>query len=215
MRSPTFTNSLGSFAILMSALTLILPAVYAIPTPDLLDDLLGFDDDLSLDDDPTLNATALSILTPPEPLTVLPPDDTITITSSNSSTMMSTLSIGTTGPWIAGCIQVDNIGTGSPASSKHIREGIKYLRGVQGQPQITHYGCSQVSCSYKSAIFWCNEELGWGLRLNSFADIADGAQAIMDRCGKGKGVMGKSTTGWAPDQQKGQQWSVVVTGGDC
>ncbi|EGO56232.1 hypothetical protein NEUTE1DRAFT_83301 [Neurospora tetrasperma FGSC 2508] len=203
MRSPTFTNSLGSLAILMSTLTLAHPTVHAIPTPDLL----------GLDDDPTLNATALQILTPPEPLTVLPPDDTITITS-NSSTM-STLSIATTGPWIAGCIQVDNIGTGSPASSKHIREGIKYLRGVPGQPQITHYGCSQVSCSYKSAIFWCNEELGWGLRLNSFADIADGAQAIMDRCGKGKDVMGKSTTGWAPDQQKGQQWSVVVTGGDC
>lgn len=45
------------------------------------------------------------------------------------------------------------------ASSSRIEEGISYLRRVPGQP---HNGpgpgkCSRVSCSYDSAIWWCND----------------------------------------------------------
>lgn len=53
------------------------------------------------------------------------------------------------------------------------------------------------------------------MTLNSYADIANGAQAVMDRCGTGSEVMGKAATGWAEGVQPGQQYSVVVTGGTC
>ncbi len=46
-----------------------------------------------------------------------------------------------------------------PCSTDKIVEGIRYLRGVGGQP-INGPGpgkCSRVSCSYNSAIWWCND----------------------------------------------------------
>jgi len=51
------------------------------------------------------------------------------------------------------------LGIYSIASLSAIRNGIKYLRGVPGQP----YGgpgpmeCGQVSCSWNAAIWWCND----------------------------------------------------------
>ena len=48
---------------------------------------------------------------------------------------------------------------GDYCSGQSILDGIKYLRGVPGQPK-TGPGpgnCGRVSCSYNSAIYWCND----------------------------------------------------------
>ena len=44
-------------------------------------------------------------------------------------------------------------------SLKRIREGIAYLRRVRGLPTLGpgHGKCTRVSCSYESAIWWCND----------------------------------------------------------
>lgn len=40
-----------------------------------------------------------------------------------------------------------------------IRDGIKHLRSVPGKPVASPgpAACGRVSCSYKSAIWWCND----------------------------------------------------------
>lgn len=48
---------------------------------------------------------------------------------------------------------------GDYATGQTILEGIKYLRGVPGQPKggPGPGNCARVSCSYNSAIYWCND----------------------------------------------------------
>ncbi|KAK1773126.1 hypothetical protein QBC45DRAFT_340583 [Copromyces sp. CBS 386.78] len=188
MRASTSSNLFTSLAILLSSLTL----VYAIPPPELLE--------------PIGNPTHR----------ILQPRSAIlngTDTNGTDTNPASTPHIAKTGSWTAGCVQIDNFGTGKPASVRAIKEGVKYLRRRTGTPYIPAYACGQVSCSYNSAIFLCNEETEYGLVLNEYGDIAAGAQAVLDRCNSWKGgshVMGKAVTG-----VKGQQWSVLVTGGKC
>lgn len=45
------------------------------------------------------------------------------------------------------------------AISSRIKEGIRYLRGVNGKPSNGPGpgNCGRVSCSYNSAIWWCND----------------------------------------------------------
>ena len=104
--------------------------------------------------------------------------------------------------------------------------------------------CGQVSCSWHSAIYWCNDEDEHGLRLKNFADIADGARAVLDECshsedgsvagiavtgttyksmGPGKGgkheVDGEgkgkgNVTDTKEFDPAGKNWSVVVIGDD-
>ncbi|KAK0736706.1 hypothetical protein B0T21DRAFT_402075 [Apiosordaria backusii] len=75
--------------------------------------------------------------------------------------------------------------------------GIEYLRGVPGTAKNGPGpgNCGRVSCSWKSAIWWCNEdnnekELQWG-------QIADGAYYVFNKCEtdtgyvKGKGYFVK------------------------
>ena len=40
-----------------------------------------------------------------------------------------------------------------------VKDGIKHLRKIKGQPQTKagHGICVRVSCSYKAAIWWCND----------------------------------------------------------
>lgn len=137
----------------------------------------------------------------------------------------------TTGNWSAFCIKDfdPTAGNGKKAVTTEISVGIEYLRGVPGQPLELHRGCGQVSCSWNSAIYWCNEEKDHGLRLKQYGDIADGAKAVIDKCAKGAGVVGKAVTGWdfvipvggkAEGEGKsfdpeGKSWSVVVVGGKC
>jgi hypothetical protein len=48
---------------------------------------------------------------------------------------------------------------GSSARFTPIQNGIKYLRGVKGNPRAGPgpANCGRVSCSYNSAIWWCND----------------------------------------------------------
>jgi len=64
-----------------------------------------------------------------------------------------------------------------------ILEGIRYLRKVNGQPTGSPGpgACGRVSCSYKSAIWWCNDNT-FTFSLPSFGTIADCAQAVADSC---------------------------------
>ena len=50
-------------------------------------------------------------------------------------------------------------GRWSPCSSYRIGEGIDYLRGVKGLPTNGPGpgNCARVSCSWSSAIYWCND----------------------------------------------------------
>ncbi|KAH7349739.1 hypothetical protein B0T11DRAFT_332784 [Plectosphaerella cucumerina] len=68
-------------------------------------------------------------------------------------------------------------------SREHIQSGINYLRRVRGKPRAGAgpSKCGRVSCSYNSAIYWCNDS-NKPKTLNSFGSIADGAQYIMGKC---------------------------------
>ncbi|KAL4956668.1 hypothetical protein BDW69DRAFT_181340 [Aspergillus filifer] len=99
----------------------------------------------------------------------------------------------------------------STANRKRIEEGIDYLRKRKGQVTVTTYPtyrCSRVSCSYNSAIFWCNESK-MDLTLDSTKPIADAAPYVLDNCNYPK-----------RDQVKGHAvypgaWRTILQGSDC
>ncbi|KAJ0126369.1 ATP-dependent DNA helicase [Fusarium oxysporum f. sp. albedinis] len=70
------------------------------------------------------------------------------------------------------------------AKQDHIYRGISYLRGVGGRPRIRAgpQVCDRVSCSYDSAIWWCNDQNSRVVELGSFSNIADAAQLIVNSC---------------------------------
>ncbi|KND89165.1 hypothetical protein TOPH_06106 [Tolypocladium ophioglossoides CBS 100239] len=61
--------------------------------------------------------------------------------------------------------------------------GINYLRRLSGTPSNGPGpgNCGRVSCSFKSAIWWCNDS-NKAKTLGSFGDIADGASWILHKC---------------------------------
>ncbi|KXX78412.1 hypothetical protein MMYC01_205883 [Madurella mycetomatis] len=84
------------------------------------------------------------------------------------------------------------------AIKNDIQEGISYLRGVSGQPSMGPGpgNCGRVSCSYDSAIWWCNDNTDT-FSLPGFYTIADCAQVLSDACaypiGNGfEGVVGQN-----------------------
>ncbi|KAM6536093.1 Hypothetical protein NCS54_00473500 [Fusarium falciforme] len=96
------------------------------------------------------------------------------------------------------------------ASCYYIRKGIEYLRKVKGKPVNDPGKCGRVSCSYNSGIYWCNTSSG-KKTLNSFGSIADGAQAVHDKCldpdGQFCWVRGRAS--------HTTNWNVLVTGQQC
>ncbi|CBF84386.1 hypothetical protein AN9052.2 [Aspergillus nidulans FGSC A4] len=62
-----------------------------------------------------------------------------------------------------------------------INDGISYLRKFKLPPGLEGNTCQMVSCSYDSAISWCNA-LPTLRVLPSFDNIADGAQVILNWC---------------------------------
>ncbi|KAK1687380.1 hypothetical protein BDP55DRAFT_727328 [Colletotrichum godetiae] len=62
-------------------------------------------------------------------------------------------------------------------------ETIKYLRGVKGKPKNSAgpRESGRVSCSWRSATFWCNDDTK-PKELSSFGEIADGVAAIYKDC---------------------------------
>ncbi|KAL2824483.1 hypothetical protein BDW59DRAFT_162370 [Aspergillus cavernicola] len=87
-----------------------------------------------------------------------------------------------------------------------LRDGIDYLRSIGGTPEEAPNTCGRVSCSYNTAIYWCNnnDETHY---LRSYATIADGAQWLLDTCG-GDGSPGGEV--YTPDN-----WGVRVVVDAC
>ncbi|CEJ87469.1 hypothetical protein VHEMI04425 [[Torrubiella] hemipterigena] len=96
----------------------------------------------------------------------------------------------------------------------HLGQGISYLRGVGGRPSMGGRGtCGRVSCSYNTAIWWCNDDAGVKT-LASFGSIADGAQWVWNKCA------GRLDKGLAQGQVSGQafhptNWNVIVRKDKC
>lgn len=84
---------------------------------------------------------------------------------------------------------------------QYLMQGLQYLRSIPGQPTLGPGPgtCSRVSCSYDSAIYWCNDVSIFRCRvrrvgrliarqnlftkvLPGFYNIADGAEQIIDQC---------------------------------
>ncbi|OGM44221.1 hypothetical protein ABOM_007724 [Aspergillus bombycis] len=99
---------------------------------------------------------------------------------------------------------------GFPKARKtQIKQGIEYLRGVPGKPQRGPGpgSCGQVSCSWSSAIWWCNDNTFTKV-LPSFNNIADGAQLILNTCLQG----GQTFSGQDSHNDK---WSTIVRSHSC
>ncbi|KAF8850124.1 hypothetical protein BDZ45DRAFT_680021 [Acephala macrosclerotiorum] len=94
-----------------------------------------------------------------------------------------------------------------------IISGVNYLDGVSGSPTNGPGpgNCGRVSCSYDAAIYWCNDHTT-SYTLNSFADIATGADNIAVNCyiDIGDGVL------WTSGQQfYTDSWNVIVRQDSC
>ncbi|KAL3482512.1 hypothetical protein BJX99DRAFT_252764 [Aspergillus californicus] len=65
---------------------------------------------------------------------------------------------------------------------KRIKEGIKYLRKITShRPHLNANSCERVSCSWDTAIWWCNSDNKYR-ELPGYYNIAQGAQVIVDNC---------------------------------
>lgn len=94
-----------------------------------------------------------------------------------------------------------------------IQDGINYLNGVSGRPWHNPGPgtCARVSCSYDSAIYWCNDNRS-RKELNSFKNIAHGADRIKNKCYASY----KPGTGMTNGQIfYKDNWNVIVRGDNC
>ncbi|RDA89036.1 hypothetical protein CP532_0643 [Ophiocordyceps camponoti-leonardi (nom. inval.)] len=104
-------------------------------------------------------------------------------------------------------------GRWSATPVRRVREGIRYLRRVRGQPksQAGPAQCGRVSCAYDSAIWWCNDDDRPKV-LSSFASIAGGAELLVKRCVEWMNPQ--------PDAIGGQvfhphKWNVIIRRDKC
>ncbi|UNI21264.1 hypothetical protein JDV02_007269 [Purpureocillium takamizusanense] len=101
------------------------------------------------------------------------------------------------------------------AIKRRIQQGIRYLHGVHGRPhhEAGPEECGRVSCSYNSAIWWCNNNRD-RLQLSSFQDIADGAQRVLNICpAEYRVTHGDSVAGAAYHPRN--NWLVIVRKNEC
>lgn len=99
------------------------------------------------------------------------------------------------------------------ARTSKIWDGICYLRRLNTDPPKNGPGpgnCGRVSCSWKSAIYWCNDNLEE--KELTWKQIGDGANSVLH----GGCITGRSTY----QRVKGQaffkdNWNVLVRGDDC
>ncbi|KAK4130059.1 hypothetical protein BT67DRAFT_465288 [Trichocladium antarcticum] len=87
-------------------------------------------------------------------------------------------------------------------------DGVRYLRRITGKPhnQPGPRYCTRVSCSWKSAIWWCNDNQG-PLYLDSWNQIADSAYEILVECADGTDVSGQNF-------ERGN-WNIIVRRDSC
>ncbi|KAJ5747689.1 uncharacterized protein N7511_009385 [Penicillium nucicola] len=93
-----------------------------------------------------------------------------------------------------------------------VNQGITYLRKLNGNPRAAAgpSSCARVSCSYKAAIYWCNDSKS-KKTLNSFGSIADGAKYINTKCVLGSGLS-RYTAGQVFHKSN---WNVIVQEDKC
>ncbi|PGH27625.1 hypothetical protein AJ80_00638 [Polytolypa hystricis UAMH7299] len=97
------------------------------------------------------------------------------------------------------------------APCNRINEGISYLTRVNGRPTNGPGpgNCGRVSCSWSSAIWWCNDNRRTHT-LSSFRDIANAAKVAVKDCrnlDKGCQVSGQRFLD--------DNWNVIVRGQKC
>jgi len=93
-----------------------------------------------------------------------------------------------------------------------IWEGVMYLRRVGGRPWMNPGPgtCARVSCSYDSAIYWCNDA-NFVRTLDSFANIADAANEIINLC-----IQEEFNYQWSSGQYfYREKWNVIVRQDKC
>ncbi|KAL4796964.1 hypothetical protein BDV19DRAFT_387833 [Aspergillus venezuelensis] len=96
------------------------------------------------------------------------------------------------------------------APVEFIRDGIDYLRRGK-ETDMAHLDpdmCWRVSCSYDTAISWCNPDKEKDKSM-SFFHIAEGAQVIIDECAYMKGA---AMAGIVDHPDK---WQVIVHKDKC
>jgi hypothetical protein len=86
--------------------------------------------------------------------------------------------------------------------------GIEYLRGISGNCRAPPRSCSRVSCSWGSAIYYCNDNAGeFWVPCRSLGDIAASiVTECADQFNNGR------THGQAFNVQN---WNVIVAAGEC
>ncbi|KAM5475898.1 hypothetical protein MauCBS54593_000580 [Microsporum audouinii] len=94
-------------------------------------------------------------------------------------------------------------------SRQRIVEGIAHLYQVPGRPSNGPGpgNCGRVSCSYDSAIWWCNDNRETKT-LPGFYNIAEGAQVILNTCNPG----GNYVSG---QEFHSDNWNVIVQYSQC
>jgi len=105
-----------------------------------------------------------------------------------------------------GLVKRDHFNCGNPwapADYGRVIQGVDYLNGVPGQPGNGPGpgNCGRVSCSYKAAIWWCNDN-SYSYTLSGFSAIAAGARIVADNCHSGSSTSGQ----WFSDNN----WNVIV-----
>ncbi|CZR54820.1 uncharacterized protein PAC_04704 [Phialocephala subalpina] len=129
---------------------------------------------------------------------------------SETPTRSTVLSRQLSFPW-TGILCDIRIGEWGYADYYAIQDGITYLNGVPGIPTAGPGpgNCARVSCSYDSAIYWCNDETQT-FSLPGFTTIAAGALVILDNCPDlGPGVNGQVFAQFL------QNWNTIVRGDNC
>ncbi|KAH7635612.1 hypothetical protein B0T09DRAFT_298305 [Sordaria sp. MPI-SDFR-AT-0083] len=104
------------------------------------------------------------------------------------------------------------------AQVKYISEGIQYLKepAHSGHPKLGpalngNVPCDRVSCSWDSAIFWCNEDPENSKELPGYDTIAEATHKIMKEC-EIYNELGSYILGHVHLKD---QWSVVVKYDKC
>ncbi|KAL4784895.1 hypothetical protein BJX76DRAFT_356632 [Aspergillus varians] len=90
---------------------------------------------------------------------------------------------------------------------------IGYLYDVGGKP-VNGPGpgtCTRVSCAYNTGVVWCNDSRKKKV-LNSFADIANGAMAVLGKCAKSEFGHERRVMGQAFHRDN---WNVIVRKEKC
>lgn len=109
--------------------------------------------------------------------------------------------------------RIECFGNRQYADRYAIQEGIDHLRGVEGKPGNGPgpNKCGQVSCSWDSAIVWCNDDPNTARTLDSYGEIADYAQKILNQCQDANSQNVYNTAGEAYiDEQQNIGWRVQV-----